>query len=231
MAEEKEKKTYPMLPIGHWWDLRKKFKQSIPGIVTDRYLATVLDMQVGSARGNVLPYLKQLRIIDDEGKTLERARLWRDDEHYPEVCRAILKEVYPAELVEAVPDPVQNRGDAERWFAHQTGNGAVAIRKMTSFYALLVEADASKQPDEKDRKERPTRRPAIATPVPRATVPAVPPPPPPPPAIPEADNRHPQKQRPPDININLQVHISADSTSDQIDQIFASMAKHIYPPR
>jgi hypothetical protein len=32
----------------------------------------------------------------------------------------------------------------------------------------------------------------------------------------------------PGININLEIHISADTSPDQIDQIFASMAKHIY---
>lgn len=70
MADEKA--TYPMLPTNHWWALRKKFKQSIPGVVTDNYLATVLNMKVTSARGNVLPYLKQLGIIDEEGRTGER---------------------------------------------------------------------------------------------------------------------------------------------------------------
>ena len=30
------------------------------------------------------------------------------------------------------------------------------------------------------------------------------------------------------ININLEIHISSDATPDQIDSIFASMAKHIY---
>jgi hypothetical protein len=34
--------SFPMLPIAHWWTLRKKFKQSIPGVVTASYLATVL---------------------------------------------------------------------------------------------------------------------------------------------------------------------------------------------
>ena len=32
----------------------------------------------------------------------------------------------------------------------------------------------------------------------------------------------------PGININLQIHISADASPDQIEQIFAAMAKHIY---
>lgn len=35
-------------------------------------------------------------------------------------------------------------------------------------------------------------------------------------------------QRGPDININLQIHISSDATPDQIDKIFESMSKHIY---
>jgi len=41
MAEEK-KSSFPMLPVAHWWSLREKFKQSIPGVVTDNYLATAL---------------------------------------------------------------------------------------------------------------------------------------------------------------------------------------------
>jgi hypothetical protein len=56
MAEQK--KSFPMLPINHWWTLRKKFKQSIPGVVTDSYLATVLNMQVNSARANVSALLE-----------------------------------------------------------------------------------------------------------------------------------------------------------------------------
>ncbi len=32
----------------------------------------------------------------------------------------------------------------------------------------------------------------------------------------------------PNLHIDVQIHISSDSTADQIDQIFASMAKHLY---
>ena len=221
-----DKKSFPMLPVAHWWELRKKFKQSIPGVVTDSYIATVLGMQVGSARGNVLPYLKQIGIIDDEGKTLDRAKLWRDDGRYPDVCKAIVKEVYPAELLDAVPDPKTNRGQAERWFAHSTGTGQVAVRRMAGLYEVLVEADPSKQPD-KDKKEKPQKEKQrkAARPVGGATsigtTPAQP-------AASGATDNSAKRQLAPEININLQVHISADATPDQIDQIFASMAKHIY---
>ena len=31
--------SYPMIPLKTWWELRKKFIQSIPGVVTAGYLA------------------------------------------------------------------------------------------------------------------------------------------------------------------------------------------------
>jgi Family of unknown function (DUF5343) len=205
--------------------LRKKFKQSIPGVVTDNYLATVLEMGVNSARANVLPFLKTLGIIDDEGRTLERATHWRDDEHYPEACKAILKEIYPKDLLEAVPNPNQERTQAERWFANHTGAGQAAVGRMAALYAVLVEADASKQPDQdkiRTRKDREPTKTKIAERTGSAVSSAT-----------QANqqggaNSFQQPQQAPGININLEIHISADATPDQIDQIFASMAKHIY---
>jgi len=35
----------------------------------------------------------------------------------------------------------------------------------------------------------------------------------------------------PSIHIDIQIHISSDSKSEQIDQVFASMAKHLYPSK
>jgi hypothetical protein len=220
------KKSFPMLPINHWWGLRKKFKQSIPGVVTDTYLATVLDMKVDSARANVLPFLRQLGIIDEEGKTGDRAKLWRDDEQYSKVCNEILREVYPQELLEAVPTPNEDRTRAERWFANHTGSGEAAAGRMASLYAVLAQADASKAPE--DRPKKPGQEQASMKREKRVETP-------------ETKNKPDRladssrgaqvplnQPQIPGININLQIHISADSTPDQIDQIFASMAKHIY---
>lgn len=216
MAEQK--KTYPMLPTAHWWALRKKFKQSIPGVVTDGYLATVLQMQPNSARANVLPYLKDVKIIDDDGKTGERAKQWRDDTRYPTVCKEILEEVYPQELRDAVTDSTQ-RDQAESWFAHATGTGEAAAGRMAQFYTLLLEADPAKQTTS-DKSDKPKKATKLE---PKAEKkPAVPP------AVPAPGHVSTQHLEGPGIHINLEVHISADSTPDQIDAIFASMAKHIY---
>ncbi|MGA7313402.1 MAG: DUF5343 domain-containing protein [Silvibacterium sp.] len=240
MAESETRKSYPMLPTSHWWALRKKFRQSLPGIVTDSYLATVLNMGIKSARANVLPFLKTLGIIDSEGRPTQRATLWRDDEHYAEVCKAILEEVYPSELRDAVTAPVEP-AKARRWFAHQTHVGEAAANRMVAMYSVLVESDPTKQPDV-DKK-------AVQK---KAAAP-----------VKKASNLHPSAKkfkaslaadsakisdqgeisegnsgdqlqrrrsldRGPEVNINLQIHISADASADQIDQIFASMSKHLY---
>jgi hypothetical protein len=222
MAEHK--KSFPMLYISHWWALRKKFKQSIPGVVTDGYLATVLEMKASSARANVLPFLKTLGIIDGDGKTGERAKLWRDDARYPTVCKEVLKEVYPQELLDSVTNTSQ-RSQAESWFGNQTGAGTAAVSRMAALYTILLEADPSKQADQgKGERIKKGDRP-IGRSEKKANKPS-----PPLPSSPASGVVHNAAQTPqiPGININLEIHISADSTPDQIDAIFASMAKHIY---
>ena len=63
-----ESNSYPMLSVSNWWNIRKKFKQTIPGTVTASYLSSVLNMQERSATNNIMPYLRQIGIIDAEGK-------------------------------------------------------------------------------------------------------------------------------------------------------------------
>jgi hypothetical protein len=115
------------------------------------------------------------------------------------------------------------RAQAQSWFAQKTGGGESAAARMAVLYAVLLERDASKQPGEKAEKKRVEKKPAKpsppATPAPHS------------PALATAGHREPANLNSPQIpgiNINLEIHISADSTPDQIDAIFASMSKHIY---
>ncbi len=207
-----------MLPVKHWWTLRRRFKKSIPGTVTANYLASVLKMQVNSARANVLGFLIDLGIVDEAGVTLDRAKRWRDDVEYSAVCKEIREDVYPQELLDAVPDPADSRDAAERWFANHTGAGQAAVNRMTALYTLLVTADAddvaapapaapTKQKTRSKPKAKQTKKREA-----------------PPPKIDPPENT----PNEPDISINLQIHISSDASPDQIDKIFESMAKHIY---
>lgn len=221
-----KKKTFPLLPVAHWWNLRKKFKQSIPGIVTDNYLGTILNIRPKSARGNVLPYLKDMGLIDEEGKTLELAKNWRDDEKYQQVCKKMLDNIYPEDLIAAVPNPNEDRAAAERWFANKSGAGTNAVKRMVAIYVIIAEADLSKRPQSKARTKKATsespksKRNQVKT---QAPSPA----PIDPVAIPQKAS---QSSTPPipGVSINLEIHISSDSTPDQIDKIFESMAKHLY---
>jgi len=214
MAEE-SKKTYPSIPIKHWWALRDKFKQSIPASVTPGYIATTLGMQERSAKANIIPYLVMLGLIDQDGKPTERAVNWRDDEHYPEVCKQIRQELYPRELLDAIPGPSVDRDAVERWFANKLGVGEVAAKRMARVYELLSEAVPSKRVS----KERKVRQPTVSRVIKPRPVAAE--------DFVSQEQLASATQLAPSLNFNIQVHISPDASADQIDQIFASIAKHL----
>ena len=218
MAKEKPK-TFPMLPVAHWWTLRERFKQSIPGVVTDNYLATALNTETKSARTNVLPYLKDIGLIDDEGKTQDLAKAWRDDKQYAEVCKKIRDNIYPNELISAVPNPSEDRKAIERWFANHTGAGSAAVQRMAAIYTVISEGDLSKKPQKKTQEANVNKKKVAGTKTDKKSTP----PNLPPPAQPSTPNTSPQI--PPGININLEIHISSDATPVQIDRISESMAK------
>jgi hypothetical protein len=229
MAENEERKSFPMLAPSHWWKLRNKFHQSIPGVVTDNYLATVLDMAEASARSNVTPYLKALGLIGQDGKPTELVKKWRDDEGYSGACKTILDLTYPRELIDAVDDAT-SRPKAERWFQNKAGVGQNAAGKMASIFMVVFEADASKAPDASKAAGTAAKKAVKTVAAPKqanklqhkgnAALAAA--------HTEHQEDRGRQLPNGPEVNINLQIHISADASPDQIDQIFSSMSKHLY---
>ena len=208
-----ESKSYPKIPAKQWWALRSIFRRSIPAKVTPTYLAPKLGVNETSASTNIMPALRTTGIIDDDGKTLDRAKEWRDDKQYAKVCAEIIKEVYPQELRDLAPDTGTERSEVSTWMASKTGAGTKAVGKMSAFYMLLLEAD----PEKATAKKKPiVKKTPLAKPKdkvkPKDEKPADPPP---------ADMVLPP------IHLNIQVHISQDATTDQINQVFKSMAKHL----
>ena len=217
---EKDKTSFPMLPVKHWWALRERFKASIPGVVSPTYIATTLNMQEQSARSNVLLPLRTLGIIDEENRTVQDLAIaWRDDERYAEICTEMLHRVYPAELIEAVPNPVADRDAAERWFAAVTGSGNAGVRRMVALYAVLAQPDLTSMREKKVPAPRSRKKKEPTASMPRRET-----------SMKRSTKAHVEDTQDsmPEIAINLQIHISSDATPDQIDAIFASMSKHIY---
>lgn len=223
MADE-AKKGYPNIPVKHWWSLRDRFKSSIPSRVTANYVASALDMGEQSATANILPSLRAAGIIDGDGKPTDLAVKWRDDKQYAKVCEQIRKQLYPSELIDLAPNGDSDRDEVERWFANHTGSGQAAVRRMTAIYQVLSEGDPSKAKEvtasrNGDKGSKPAAtKPRKATqkrqeePAPAETKPRV---------------QTEVVKSAPSLHFNVQIHISPEATSEQIEQIFASMGKHL----
>ena len=202
------------------------FNQTIPPKVTASYLVAVLGGKESSVKGNVLTGLQAVGLVDQDGSTTSRAKLWRDENSYPDVCKQIREELYPSDLLNAIPGPLIDKDAAKRWFMTKTGCGEVTARKMVGLYSLLMEADPSggeqvaapssnnamvpeskKQPKRtvsSNRKGAADRRGSDSggAPIPRLDM--------------------------PDMRLSVEVRIDGSVTPEQIDLIFASMAKHLY---
>ncbi len=223
MAEGREEQSrgFPMIPARIWWELRAKAKRSPPPEITASYVATACGISEKAA-ANVVPHLRRVGLIEkDSNKTTPRLFDWREDESYAKVCADVLKELYPAELRDALPPPDPDRSQAERWFARKTQTGESSSKQMASFYALVAKADVreSEQGEGEGGAPRPRPRPAPREPpAPKRRNET---------SAPDRNDVRP-KTHVPAMHIDIQIHISPQSSPEQIDAIFASMARHLY---
>lgn len=213
-----KKTSFPKIGERNWWALREKFKQRVPTVVTVSYLALTLDMTDKSAQANVLPPLKKIGLINDDGTPTDLAYDWRDDKKYPGVCDKIRKKIYPQELHDAFPTSDADPKQIESWFMSNARVGTPAARMHASFYKLLLEADPSKAAEA--LKGKPTRKtPEKKKEVKKAGQEKIEPP---------KDKEETMDFKGfPSLHLNIQIHIAPDASPDQIDKIFASMARHL----
>ena len=226
--------TYPKISRKLWWLLRERFKKTIPSVVTPTLVTSLAPMADASARSNVISPLRELGLLDEDNKPTEWASRWRHDDDYAAVCHEIRKKIYPTELVEAFPDPdASQKQSIQSWFMKVGHVGEAAARMYADTYLLLSQADPAKSEEKassaapersaKSKSTVETRKsaklasvPSKAIPVPEQAKQEVP--------EPHAQSSH---RRIPAIHIDVQVHISPDTSAEQIDRIFGSMAKHL----
>jgi len=221
---EESRRSYPRLGVKSWWEIRKRFKQTIPTTVDSRYLAAVLHINEKSAEKNILPFLKTIGIVDSKGVPTELAKRWRDEKDYPQVCKEISERIYPKGLIEAVPDPSENRQDAIRWFMSKTGVGEAAAEMMTSFYALIQKADSQGEKEIQTITKTPKKEESIKKESKKTAK-----------AKERGKPEHEESkvgenkdiQIPPSIHLDIQIHVASDASADLLDRLFASMAKHL----
>lgn len=222
MAEQNNN-GYPMISEKNWWTIRDKFKATVPSVVTANYVKTLLTMgSDNSANSNVIIPMKRIGLLDDDNKPTALAYDWRLDNKYKSACDVIIKSVYPTELLDLFPESDIDRNSAKNWFMGQ-GVGEAAANKMVALFMLLKSGEikekktttVSKDKTMKKANPKATKAVKVSTensPVATTTVQS---------GMTISSNQ-------PNLHIDLQIHISPESTSEQIETIFASMAKHLY---
>ena len=71
-----DKQIYPMISEKSWWQLRNQFKKTIPSVVNVSYLKSLLSLNSDQSARNILSPLRQMGIIDADGKPQPRATDW-----------------------------------------------------------------------------------------------------------------------------------------------------------
>jgi hypothetical protein len=216
---------YPSLSVSTWWKLRKAFNRTIPKEITAFYLTGILGGAEASVKVNVMPKLRLIGFIDENSKPTELARRWRNDDEYPAVCAELIEKFYSSELPESIINPWENKDRVITYFKNKTGLGESAARSMALFYIALSQADVSAQAEDtttknptkttsKPEKVKLTTRVASSEKINSPIEELV-------------KETHTSSSFKPSVHIDVQIHISPESSPEQIDKIFESMAKHL----
>lgn len=222
--------SLPKIGEKPWFTLRAKASAAPSTKFSAGTVAAILGMaNAKSAADNVVGPLRRLGILDDEGALTSRGNKWRVDNSYADACSEILESVYPDELA-ALTDSAGNpdRQKIATWLQHQ-GQGESNAKQMAATYLLIAAKTPAPAPDSAGSdSKKPSRSTRTST---KALVPVAP-------AqndsvgqeddIEEARERSGKREYQPSIHLDIQVHIPPAASADQIDQIFASMAKHLY---
>lgn len=225
-----DKNRYPQIPSTVWWGVRSILQRTPNATIDERMLGVQLGVQEAAARA----YLNELRavgIINDEGKATPRAQRWRLDETYAEAVSELIADVYPEGLIHLAPPGEAERQKVVSWFQREgLGNGAAGNK--AAAYLLLSSPTpneaprgavkssqgentprrgaqsraASESPKAKNGQQGPAaaRNDNKGSPAPRGTPEGIP------------------------LNVNVQIHISADAGTEQIESIFQAMRRYLY---
>lgn len=222
-----EKVRYPQIPSTVWWGVRSILQKTPNVTVDERLLGVQLGVQEGAARA-YMTELKNVGLLTDEFKATPLAQRWRLDETYTEAAKAILEASYPEGLLHVAPP-----GDAERqkivsWFLREgLGQGAAGNKAAT--YLLISSPSPNEAPrpntkpaqPEGTTKARPKRSASAEVKtiegISKTTE-----------DVPRESSRQRVGKDAFPLNINVQIHISADAGTEQIESIFQAMRRYLY---
>ncbi len=220
MVKTASKDTFYSIPTGTWYMLREKFKQKLPNTVTVNYVSSAVNIEDAASSAALLT-LKSFGILNSNNEPTDLAYDWRDDEKYEEVCTGILNKEYPQELLDLYHSKDSTLPEVKSWFTRAGKLGDSAATKAARTYLLLLNG---KLKDVKKPKVEATAKPKQATKPTNVGKKAYP--------VNthsnETETKHTtERDFSAKLHLDIQIHISPDSSADQIDKIFESMSKHL----
>ncbi|MEX8031491.1 hypothetical protein AB6V29_00460 [Microbacterium sp. 20-116] len=236
--------SLPKVPANAWRVLRARAASAPSTKFTASSVAAMLSMSSPKSAGdNVVYPMRRLGLLDEDGNLTPRGNKWRVDGTYEEACDEILAEVYPDELAGLTDNNGQPDRSAVVTWLHHKGLGESNAKQMASTYVLIASrvppdpaaANApSKGSGNSSRKNsgsaRSKKQDDVTSDVARqeqaaangsADIKQLPHAP--------SNNEQVKHGTGPQIHLDIQIHIPGTADAEQIDAIFASMAKHLYP--
>lgn len=188
--------------------LAKVRSTGVPPKLTQAHLKTL--GFTSSNDQSMIGVLKFIGLIDSNNIPTPVWTEYRGAHHKTVLAKAI-RNGY-SDLFAVYPDAnTRNNTELSHVFSTSSTAGAQVIAKtVATFKALVEEADFSGvSPSETTLPSGTLHHPAALAPAPK---------------IPNL----PTQSSSPEVHIDIQIHISPESTSEQIEKIFESMAKHLY---
>jgi hypothetical protein len=222
MAEaEVEKNRYPQIPTTVWWGVRAILNRTPNAVLDERFLAIQLNVQEAAARQYVAELIS-VGLLTDEKRATPLALEWRLDSSYQDAVEKLVSQVYPQALLDLAPHDEGDRQKATSYFMREgLGQGAAGNKAAT--YFLIGAKNPNESPVRNSTKVKTTAA-TPATPDQKTGARRRAP------TGPKDQTNGAQRSGSPGtipLNINVQIHISADAGSEQIEAIFSAMKRYL----
>jgi hypothetical protein len=214
------KNRFPQIPATVWWGVRAILNRTPTAVFDERFMAIQLNVQEVAAR-QYIAELTSVGILNEDKKATPLALDWRLDSHYHDAVEKLLKTVYPKALLDIAPHEEGDRQKATSFFMREgLGQGAAGNKAAT--YFMIGSPTPNESPVKGQEKSTPAGKAATVQQKSKSTyrqTTATPP---------RGANGKDSGSDGIPLNVNVQIHISADATSDQIEAIFSAMRRYLY---
>ena len=226
-----EKNRYPQIPSTVWWGVRSILNRTPNVTIDERLLGVQLGVQDAAAKAYINE-LRQVGLLTEESRATPLAQRWRLDDSYADAVGDLIKAIYPEGLIHIAPPGEAERQKVVSWFQREgLGQGAAGNKAAT--YLLLSSPTPNEAPKAAPKagqgdgpaRVRPARRQVSnggrANEVAETSTPREG----------GGGTKNPPAGRGVEafpLNVNVQIHISADAGTEQIESIFQAMRRYLY---